>query len=289
VKNNLKALSIFILTLIILSAGFIYFFREHIMRRFIPSVEQIGDIQVLIRNDTAVVSSQLIIKNNAFIKIKLDSIKYRVELFEKTYLKSEKALGVELPVHGSDTLDFSLNIPYIAVLKDLKAERAKDDSASYSVNVVIQYTTLFGSKDQPINRQAKIRIPQPPELRIMDIKYEKVERNNILAKVKVNIINHGPINLSVKELKYTMTVFDQGNLKGDLKERINIKPNGNTEVELPVKIEIEHIGRTLFQILTDRDKYHYTLKLDAVLISPDVSGQTFHLDLIKKGKVELKK
>ena len=52
-------------------------------------------------------------------------------------------------------------------------------------------------------------------------------------------------------MRYTMNILKQGNLKGDYKEQINIKPNETTYINLPIIINVNNIGKTIFAILKD--------------------------------------
>ena len=89
-KKKLKYAGIIILALIIVAGGLIYFFRAKIIAHLIPDVEQIGAIDIKVKNDTLYVSSKLLVKNNTFLKIGIDTIKYKVSLFDKTYLQNQK-------------------------------------------------------------------------------------------------------------------------------------------------------------------------------------------------------
>lgn len=281
--------SLFILVLLITTGGIIYLYRKDIRKHFIPTIEQIGDVHVKVQNDTCYVSSQLTATNKTYFKIGIDTIKYRVSLANKVYLQNKKFIGMTLHAHAKDTVDFSLKIPYKTIIEDLKEQRKKGDSTSYAINVSLQFTTFLGKAEMPINKTAKLKIPQPPEIEVMDIKYSKVRMKSILANVKVKIINYSSVNLSIKKMSYSMDVIKQGNVKGRHQEQIDIKPHGTTIIELPMEISPKHIARTLFDVIVDKDSYDYTLTLNAILEATDPLKDSFPIDLIKKGKMELKK
>lgn len=286
-KNKFKYVGILTLVILIVTGVLIYVLRKQIVMHFIPDVEQVGEIQINVTNDTTYVNSKLALKNKSFLKIEIDSIKYKVSLFGKTYLQNQKYLGLALSGYELDTLDFALKIPYVAILKDLKAERKKGDSASYSINISLQYSTLFGKVEIPINKVSKIKIPQPPEINIVEIKYHKVRLKSILANAKIKVINYSDVTLSINEISYSMSIFKQGNLKGNLKEPINIKPKETTFIDLPIEINLKNIGKTFFEMVINKDNYDYTLSLNAILETTYPFKQSFHIDLIKNGQMEL--
>jgi LEA14-like dessication related protein len=288
-KKIIKRISILFLVFIGISAASIFIFREDLRTYFIPTVKPLGEIHIKIRNDTSYVNSKLIIQNRSFLKLGIDTIKFKVTLFDKVYLKNTKFLGITLNGKDTDTIDFSLKIPYKEIINDLKTERRKGDSADYSIDVSLQYSTFLGRSEMPISKVSKIKIPQPPELKIIEVKYKKIRRKAITAEVKIKITNYNSIALTIKEMSYSLNVLKQGNMKGALDKKINIKAKGTTFIYLPITITPKHVARTIFDVLINKDNYEYTLSLKASLESTDPVDQLFDIDLTKSGKMELRK
>lgn len=286
IKTKRISISLIILGII---AAVTYIYFDEIKKHYIPTVEQIGDINIKVENDTCYVSSKLTAKNKSFFKIGIDTIKYKVSMFDKTYLQNEEFIGMVLNGHSTDTIDFSLKIPYKIIIKDLKAERKKGDSASYHINIFLQYSTFLGKKEMPINKTSKIKIPQPPDIEIVEIKYSKVSMKSILADVNVKITNYTAVNLSIKEMTYSMSILKQGELNGKHRTQIDIKPNGTTFINLPIEISPKRIAKTFFDVIINKDSYDYTLTLDAILEATDPIKETFKINLAKNGTMELKK
>lgn len=285
----MKRIGLFILIAVFIAGIFIYSFRKKIISRFIPTVEQIGDITIVVNNDTAIISSKLAIQNNSFLKIEIDTLKYKLSLFDKKYLQNKQFIGSVLKGHKTDTIDFSLKIPYLTIIKDLKTELKKDDSTSYTINISVQYSTAFSKAEFTVNKSAKLKIPQPPEIEIVDIKYTKIKLKSIQADAKIKIVNYSDVSLDVKKMSYSMNIIKQGNLKGSYNEPIHIKPNETTYLSIPIKINVDNIGKTLFDVLMNRDTYDYTLTLNGILESSDPVKKSFQIDVSKRGEMELVK
>jgi len=288
-KKKLKYIVVFILAFLIISGGLVYFFRKQLISKFIPTVEQIGIININVKNDTSYIHTKIAVKNKFFLKIGIDSIKYKVELFGNAYIENEEYLGMVLPRYGNDTIDFYLKIPYANIIRDLRLERKKGDSASYSINVSLQYSTIFGNAVTPISKSSKLKIPQPPELAIVEIKYKRIRLKSIEAIAKIKVVNYSPVTLEIKNMRYSMKISKGGNLKGSYNSSIVIKPKGTSYVYLPIEIKINNLGKILFNILMNKDKYTYQLTVEAVLESTDPIKKSFHIDLVKNGVMELKK
>jgi hypothetical protein len=52
---------------------------------------------------------------------------------------------------------------------------------------------------------------------------------------------------------------------------------------------VDNMGKTVFQVMMNKDKYHYTLSLHALFRSIDPFSRSFDMDLEKSGNMELKK
>jgi LEA14-like dessication related protein len=272
-----------------LTAAGIFIFRKQLKARYLPIVEQIGEISIRVKDDTSYISSKLTVKNRSFLKIEIDTMKYKVSLFNKVYLQDIKCIGMVLTSNDIDTLDLAIKIPLKEILKDIKAERKLGDSASYSINIFLQYSTIFGKAEIPINRTAKIRIPQPPDIEVVELSSRRIRRKTIRAIAKIKITNYSVVDLTIKEMKYSMKILDHGDLKGKFGKAIKIKPKAATYVSIPIEINVKNIGKTFFQVLMNKDKYDYVLTLNGILESTDPFKESFLIDLTKNGKMELKK
>lgn len=288
-KKALKYINIALLTLLLALFAAAYFARKKIIKKYIPQIEQSGVVLIKVKNDTSFVSTKLIVSNKAFFDIKIDTIKYKIIVFGTECLKSEEMLGLDLPAHGSDSINFSVAIPHKKIIKSIKAERKKGDSTSYLVDVDLQYSTKLWKSEMPIVKLGDFKLPTPPEIKIESIKWKKIRLHTVFLNLKVKIINHSPIAISIKNINYNLDVFNRGSIDGNYSKPINIKSREVTIIDIPLEIKIENIGKILLEVLKDKDQYNYKLILNAKLESTEPTTQTFMLDLVNTGKLELQK
>lgn len=265
----------------------LYFYRVRLLKHYSPTVHKVGNMKMSIINDTTFVTAKIAVKNNIFLKINIDTIEYKVSLFDKVYINDETFVGLVLPGNGSDTMGFILKIPHTIIMNDLKKERKRADSASYSIDVSIKYSSIFGDSEFPFVKSSKLKIPQAPKIEVVDITYEKIRLKSLLAFIKIT--NHSPFTLILNNIRYFIDIPEMGNLKGNYSKNLEIKPRGTSYVTLKVKIEINNLVKTAFQILFNKDTYSYTLRMNANLESVYPFQETFEVDLVNYGKMELKK
>jgi LEA14-like dessication related protein len=271
------------------SASCVLIFKDRLIAHYRPEIKQVGIIHITIKNDTSYITSKLEISNRTFLKISVDTIKYKVDLFDKTYLQRIEGLGIKLPGNGKDTIDFSLKIPHLSLMRGIKAGRKKGDSAGYEINISLQVSALSWKGEIPFNKSSKLKIPTPPELELVEIKYKKIRLRSIIADVKIKITNHSNVSLSVKDMTYKMNILKQGDVKGNYKKTIQINPNGATVINLSLDININHMGKIFWNVIRDKDNYDYILSMNALIESTSPINESFHVEVIKSGNMELKK
>ena len=86
-----------------------------------------------------------------------------------------------------------------------------------------------------------------------------------------------------------MSVLKRGNIEGNFKKTIDIKPNGKTIITVPIEINIKNFGKIIYEVIFNKDQYDYTLTLDALFESTVPFKQSFQINLKKNGTMELKK
>jgi LEA14-like dessication related protein len=279
-------IGLIVFSVLVVATGFI--FRKQIATHYIPEVKQIDVIHINLKNDTSNIDFKLAVTNQSFLRIEIDTLIYKISLFNKTYLQKRHFLGIVLPGHGCDTLHVAIKIPYVAILKDLAKERGKGDSTNYAVELFLQYSTIFGESEIAIHRAAKLKIPAVPEFEIVDVKWNRVRLKSILASVTLKLVNHSEITLAIHDLKYAMEFLEQGIINGVYRQRIIIKPKAETMVTIPIEIKPNRMIKTVMAVMTNNDKYDYTLKLAATLESLDSIKNRFQIELVKNGRMELK-
>ena len=286
-KRRGKILLIIFLLLVV-GGGFLYKYRVTIVSQIVPNIVS-DTINVVIKNDTAYASTKLIATNKTFLSIKIDSINYKIGIYGQVYLHEEKFLGIYMDSFSKDTFTFDLKIPVTQILKDLREIRKKSQNANYSISVAIQYSTIFGRIELPINRSAKFRLPTPPEIKIINVDYTKVRVKYMLADVNIKVTNFNPISLTIKTIKFHMEIPGQGFAEGEHLAPITILPRSEILLTLPIIIDFEHLAKTLVDVMKDEDYYDYILTCNAEILTPNPSQKPIITELPKLGRMELKK
>lgn len=288
-KRILRITGILLLVFLLVLGVVIFLNPKKVVRYIVPELKQINEVNIAMKGDSAYINSSLTVQNRSFLSMAIDSIKYKIKLIDKEYLQSEKYLGLKLKPGQIDTLDFAFSIPFNEVMNDLREERKLGDSTDYTINISLVYSTIFGAAELPYKKTAKIKIPQPPKIELVKVHYNKIRLKHFEAEADLKIINYNKIELIISNLDYSMDIAGRGKVAGTYTEPIHIKPNGETYVTMPLKVDLKNIGKTLLDVITNEDNYEYILTLNGIVKSPHDNQEPVKINLIKEGKMELKK
>ena len=285
----LKVVVVSSLVIILVAGICLFLFPNKVIPLFMPSIEQISDISADVKKDTAYVTTKLVAKNNTFLSIKMDTLKYKISFSNKIYFQNKQALGMMIKRYNKDTFEFSFKVPYTHILADMKHERERKDSTNFLTNLSLQYSTFFGKAELPIAESGMIKIPEPPQIEIQDVKFKKqLESKNILAEVRLKVVNNSVFSLKIKKVSYAIRIQKFASVKGSYTKELSFKGNTKTNFSLPVEIELKNHDQSLMSILRSNDTYHYVLVVDGIINSSNFKQEhSTKLRLIKEDDVML--
>ena len=287
-----RFLKFVVITILILIIGFgvtLFVFPTKLIPYFIPSIAQVSGIQADVKKDTAYITTKLVAKNSTFLSIKMDTLKYKISFTNRTYFQGNQCLGLMIKRYNKDTFDFSFKVPYNHILEDMKHDRMKSDSTNFLTDLRLQYSTFFGKAELPIAESGKIKIPEPPEIEIKDIKIKSgLGSEDIQAEVKLKVTNNSKYNLKVNTMDYTINILKLADVKGVYTKPLNIKGNTISEFNIPVKIHLKKENKSLVSILRDNEPHHYVLAVEGVINSSDFKQErATKIKLIKEDDIVL--
>lgn len=285
----MKRMLILILALLLILAVVVFLYRKQIIGHYVPEFEQKGEIQLEMKNDSVYLKSVISIRNKAFFRISLDSVFYKVSIHDQLYLKKEKVIAKELKAYQKDTFVFMLGIPFNTIMKDLRKAGRYSDSTQYLVQLILYFNTPIGKLEIPFRKSAKFKLPEFPIIEIVEVEFTKWGLNRIKAFVKIKINNSSHVRIKIHDLKYYMQIYRAGIVYGGYDQEILLDSNKTTLVNLPILINPSNFGKTILRILLNKDIYHYKLNLHAILETSGPIKDTFLLNVVKNGQLELRK
>jgi len=284
----MKKLFVFIILILLIIGILLIVYRREIIGNNTIVVKQVEQVKIKIEKDTLFVNFKLEIENTSFLDILIDSVVLNTSFLDKNCFQKKSHINKKFKSYSKDTIDFNLKIPYIQIMADLTSEKEKNDSALFVVSGYFNYSTILGSGVYNLNKTFKMKIPQPPEVKVIDIKWKKIRLKKISAEVTFEINNRNDIDFTTQALNYSVKIHNMGKFKGKYSKKIAIKSKSKTYVTLPITITLNGLGKTIKDILKNEDEYYYSLLLDFTVLAEEWSEGTYFIEINKKGKIELK-
>lgn len=284
----MKKKILIILLILVTIATVLFIYRKKIIGNKTIVVEQVEQVKIKVENDSLYINVKLKIENISFIDIMIDSLAINASLSGKTCFEKRSSIHKNFESYSKDTVSFQIKLPYKQIMTDLRKESKSSDSAKFEISGYLMYSTLLGSGVYNLDKTFSIKIPQPPELNIHSIKWNKIRLKKVSADVTLEIINHSEIGFTTEALNYDMKIHNLGKIKGKHTESIVIKSNDKTYVTLPITIALKGLGKTIKDIVKNEDQYYYSLKLDFIVVSKEWNEEGFYIEVNNKGQLELK-
>ena len=287
-----KGLKIGLLLLFIaLLCGGLYFYLnpKKALNIIIPEVDDIQNIHIQVKGDTAFINLLLTVSNSGLFKLHIDTLTYNIKLDTSTLLSKSEYINVQLLKKQSDTIVLPLKLPFKRLIKKIKNLQSQD-SVNIPIDVRVVYSTVFGKAVLPYSKTLRIEVPHPPKFEVEKIEYVKREKKTIYVNAHLKMHNYGKIDLNVSGLTYTLTTAkDLFTATGSYLGEIQVRPRSVISERLPIKIEFNKVLKTLGMVITNNDKVKYHLLITGFLQTNKLGTEKTPIEIEKDGVLELKK
>jgi LEA14-like dessication related protein len=254
----------------------------------IPKVEQVKQVKIRIKGDTALLDLDLELQNHGPFKMNIDSLIYNVKFDTATLLSAAQDLDVVLKPGARDIYRIPAKLPYKRLFRNIK--KVQDfDSVPIVSDVRIVYSTIFGTRAVNHEKTSTIAVPVPPEFELEKIEYVRYHKKTVYLNAYLTMHNYGKIELDVTGLAYHMKVEDLFTAEGKHEEVIHVKPKSDITKILPIEVEVSKVWKTFSKIVLERDKLNYHVKITGKAKAKGLGDEPSEIEIVKNGKLEVLK
>jgi len=280
---------ILISILLILAIGFILIFtyRVEIGSQFVPEIEN-DTLHISIKKDTADISIKLFAENKIFVPYRIDSVNYKIRLFDKIYDHGVQHVNIDLGRYGRDTFSLNFRIPLTELLADLKEARKRIPNGDCMFFLEIHFKHVIGSLRIPIKISAKLRIPPPPQIDVIGVDFGEINLKNVRAKLEIKLTNFLTTRIKIQSLHYTISIPEHGSAIGQYVDLITVKPQSDLIIHLPLIIKWEHLEKTLADVISDNDTYNFQIYVLTVIAPENSESKPLIIKYTETKRFELK-
>lgn len=250
---------------------------------------EIGEVRILntkIKNGKATMDMQVDVSYR-LIPAMIDSMEYSLFLYGDEVAEGNK----QFPQDSRSRQEQQLTMPVEIQYKDLadKVERHQGDSTNVLVKVkAFVDFPLIGQREVDLEETVLVKIPYPPDVRIVDLNVKDFGLSEIEMVMTVAIENPNDFSFSLENLSYNLQIDEYITSTGDFQEPFEVVANGTSTVEVPVRTELENRLKAVFRSIKGDTDWPYTMNATMVLKpGGDKGPDSIDLDMQSSGTVNV--
>ena len=286
-KSTKRAVTI-ILILLVLIGTYFYLNPKKALLIIFPDIKEIEKVHVRLLKDTALIDLDLTLQNKSILKLNIDSLSYKIKLDTSTILLRAQEIKLALNPGQKDNFKMPLAISFTRIRKQIQ-DLQGTDSMNLNIDLEIVYSTWFGRTTLPVQKDLRLAVPRPPEIKLVKMEYVGREKKVFFVNAHVRISNYSKIDLNLNRINYQMQVSDLFKVEDKYPKDLHIKPQSEENFIIPLKLEFDKLIKTAFLVLTDQDVVPYKLKVTGLVESKNKDVEPIPVEVEKEGKLELRK
>jgi LEA14-like dessication related protein len=287
-----KKIILIVLAVILISAAalaaYFYFYPSKAQNIIVPEIEQLENLKIKVKGDTAFMDLSLKLINSGPFKMNIDSLIYNVKFDTATLLSRAQDLKIVLRPGEVDTFSIPARLPFKRLFSNIRRMQGFD-SVAILTDIRIVYSTIFGRASIPHKKTNTIAVPIPPRFEIEQVEYVSRDKKTVYLNAHIKMHNPGRIELKVFNLKYDLKVEDLFDADGSYPEQISVKPNSVISKVLPVTVNVNKAFKTFIKIITDNDKVKYKIRIRGQVLAEALGDEKTDIEIFKNGTMELRK
>ncbi|MES9833936.1 MAG: LEA type 2 family protein [Candidatus Thiodiazotropha sp. DIVDIV] len=221
------------------------------------------------------------------VKIVLDHLDYDLKLSDRSFLKGEQGMGMNLVANGASQVKLPVRMEFEQLLKQY-GQLEKQDEVPYEIDLGLGFDVpLLGRIRLPVNYEGRLPIPKMPDVKLSYIEVKRLTLQKADLMVELEVANPNQFAVMLDKLDYQLKLngIDVGG--GALSQSMKIDQRGRGRITLPLSLDMMQAGRGLYGAFIGGSGLRY--ELDGSL---DASGDTpilgeFQIPLDRQGKVDL--
>ncbi|MES9854579.1 MAG: LEA type 2 family protein [Candidatus Thiodiazotropha sp. L084R] len=221
------------------------------------------------------------------VKIVLDHLDYDLKLSDRSFLKGEQGMGMNLVANGASQVKLPVRMEFQQLLKQY-GQLKNQDEVPYQIDLGLGFDVpLLGRIRLPVNYEGRLPIPKMPDVKLSNIEVKRLTLQKADLMVELEVANPNQFAVMLDKLDYQLKLngIDVGS--GALSQSMKIDQRGRGRITLPLSLDMMQAGRGLYSAFIGGSGLRY--ELDGSL---DASGDTpilgeFQIPLDRQGKVDL--
>ena len=228
------------------------------------------------------------VENKNPIALDLAGLDYDFKIEDQSLVSGVTAKAIKLGANTTSPVQLPVTLKFDD-LKKLPGELWNRDKLAYDLQTTFNIILpVIGNYAIPVSKQGELPVPKIPNIKIKDVKINKLSFTtaDLVAQVEVN--NPNDFNLALKSFNYQLDINQNKWGQGEITESSNIPKKGKGVIEIPVKLDLLSIGTAAAALLQKNSTLEYQLTGNATLDTGLEMLKGYDLPVDIKGTTSLK-
>ncbi|NQU76900.1 MAG: LEA type 2 family protein [Planctomycetes bacterium] len=201
--------------------------------------------------DSATLLFDVEVKNPYSLPLPLVAMDYGLASTGQQFLTGRSDLQGTVPANGTKTLPLSAKVSYLELLKAVKDVRP-GAVMPYAAQLGLSVNAPgIGPLRLPLNKQGELPIPAKPDVKVAEIKWQKVALDEVTGLAKLSLINRNQFPVDLTKLVYAMSLGDVEVARSALVKNVAFGADGGAgEIEIPLSFSPQQMGMGFLRMLT---------------------------------------
>jgi len=229
----------------------------------------------------------LAVDNRNPVAINLAGLDYDLKIENHSLISGVAAKGLEIKPASTSTVQLPVTLKFDD-LRKLPGDLWQKDRFAYQLDTkVVLDLPIIGNYAIPLSRTGELPVPKLPDIKVKDVKINKLSFMAAELVAQVEIDNPNAFNLGFSDFNYQLNVNQQKWGQGSINKGNTIPQKGKGTIDIPVKLDITSMGKTVYQLLSNRQPLEYQLKGAVTLDTGIELLQNYKMPLDIKGRASL--
>lgn len=198
---------------------------------------------------------------NAF-GVSLAGFDYDMLLNQNSFLSGVQNDKQSIPANGSSTVQLPVTLAFSKIYQTLQS-LSDADSTDYRLDLSFSFDVpILGVVKVPASKSGRLPLLKLPKVSIANIDLKKLNLTGADLQLNLEIDNPNPFSATLNRLNYQLAIDGQHFASGLSSQPLHIEKKAASQLAIPISLNFLQTGRTIYNLLTKKESFAYTLTGD---------------------------
>ena len=193
------------------------------------------------------------VSNPYSVPLPLASLDYTLEAAGAKLFDGKTKLDGVVPAGGKRTIQLPLSVGFAKLFSAAKGVKPGEVVPYKATMGLAADAPGIGEMRLPVSKQGELPVPAAPEVKLTQMKIEKLSMSSLQARVGMAVKNTNKFNFGLDTMEYNLHLAGSPVGSAKLAEAAQLAPGESAEMSFPIQVNPLAIGMGFYNMLTGSD------------------------------------